>query len=67
MQKTRSSRYGSKKEMDLVKDDLEFLYLDKEGAKNVENVDDVTRLYTGEFYCLWSDSKLYKCIVIDWI
>ena len=53
--------------MDLVKDDLEFLCLDKEGVKNVENIDDVTRLDTGEFYYLWSDSKLYKCTVIDWI
>jgi len=41
-------------DMDLVKDDLEFLYSCKEGAKNVENIDDITRPDTEEFYLLWS-------------
>lgn len=47
--------------MDIVEENLEYFFWDKEGILFVKNVSGVVKIDTGDLYYRWFDNKLYKC------
>lgn len=54
-------QFQDRKTMDIVEEDLEYLFWDKEGTSLVKNKSGVAKRDTGDLYYPWSDNKLYKC------